>query len=609
MFKVRYIILVLFLCLFSIGVSISFGDCSDKVSWVRVYISYPEEAKYIISEGLDICSGRAGEYIDVLATPEQVEMLSGKGYTIDILMEDIYDSANYDTRGYDGYHNYLELTADLTQLENDYPVICKLYDFGQGWAELGQIWGVKISDNVEQTEDEPRLMVVGVHHAREPMTTEVVLNDCIQLCDNYVKDPDIYNAINELEIWLIPVMNVDGWIYDDVENHRRWWRKNARDNDNDDEHFGYYDGVDLNRNYSYMWGYDDYGSSPYPEDTTYRGPEPNSEPETQIIVGLADDYEFNVALSYHTYGEYILIPWGYIDDYPDGEDYDTFMEIADGMNEVIYDYQGRYYEVGNPYDTVGYPTNGDFDDYMYGEKGVFGLTFELNTWGQGGFYPPDSYIPETTEMHWLVLKWLLNWMVDKYITDINVLYFKGIAYDGGVKLTWDAESTDEDILGFNIYREEVLNKSGEMRHSRLDSFIKVNDGLITGERPYTYVDRDIVEGEEYRYRLEVVTGERGYDRGEVVVDTGRQTPISLEMVYPNPCIDELSIGLMAGEGTEIEMRVYDISGRKVDAGLIESVNEGYNILKMDVGELANGAYMLVIDSDIGKLTSRFCVVR
>jgi hypothetical protein len=59
--------------------------------------------------------------------------------------------------------------------------------------------------------------------------------------------------------------------------------KNLRDNDNNGVFDPQLDGVDLNRNYGYNWGYDDEGSSGYEGSDNYRGPSPFSEPETKAI--------------------------------------------------------------------------------------------------------------------------------------------------------------------------------------------------------------------------------------------------------------------------------------------------------------------------------------
>ena len=88
----------------------------------------------------------------------------------------------------------------------------------------------------------------------------------------YGNDTLITELVDELEIFVIPVVNPDGYVY--TWGPQRLWRKNRRDNGN-----GTF-GVDLNRNWGYEWG--GVGSSGDPGSGTYRGTAPFSEPETQV---------------------------------------------------------------------------------------------------------------------------------------------------------------------------------------------------------------------------------------------------------------------------------------------------------------------------------------
>jgi hypothetical protein len=184
------------------------------------------------------------------------------------------------------------------------------------------------------------------------------------------------------------MLNPDGHVY--VQNNHTgdwwtWWRKNRRDNG--DGTFG----VDPNRNYSYMWGYDDAGSSPDPSSPVYRGPAPFSEPETQAMRDFCASRSFTLALSYHSYGELILFPWGYAPIYTD--DHEMFFTLADSLK------RGNDYIPGNTAMGAIYPTNGDSDDWAYGEtvekNRFYCLTIELNSYEEGGFGPPDTMIQPT----------------------------------------------------------------------------------------------------------------------------------------------------------------------------------------------------------------------
>ena len=71
--------------------------------------------------------------------------------------------------------------------------------------------------------------------------------------------------------------------------------------------------MDLNRNYGYMWGTDDDGSSPSPDSEVYRGPSAFSEPETRAVRDLFQGRDFRAVVSFHSYSQTILYPWGFAD--------------------------------------------------------------------------------------------------------------------------------------------------------------------------------------------------------------------------------------------------------------------------------------------------------
>ena len=87
--------------------------------------------------------------------------------------------------------------------------------------------------------------------------------------DNYGSERELTRIVDTTDLWFIPVVNVDGYDYTFTEGNRLW-RKNLRDNDGDGQITGQ-DGVDLNRNFPYKWGYDNEGSSAQPTNETYRG--------------------------------------------------------------------------------------------------------------------------------------------------------------------------------------------------------------------------------------------------------------------------------------------------------------------------------------------------
>ena len=71
------------------------------------------------------------------------------------------------------------------------------------------------------------------------------------------------------------------------------------------------DGVDLNRNFTYKWGYDNEGSSPDPSDETYRGTGPASEPETRALDAFEKRIGFEYGINYHSAAELLLYGVGW----------------------------------------------------------------------------------------------------------------------------------------------------------------------------------------------------------------------------------------------------------------------------------------------------------
>jgi len=302
------------------------------------------------------------------------------------------------------YHTLAETMAELSSYAAAHASIARLDTIGTT-VEGRPIVAMKISDHAALDEGEPGVLVVGCHHARELMSVELPLYLMRRLLDGYGVDPVLTALVDTREIWIVPLLNADGHLY--VQGHSggqssSWWRKNRRDNGDGTV------GVDLNRNYGYNWGYDNFGSSPLPASETYRGPGPFSEPEVDAVRALAAARAFTLSISFHAYGELLLFPWGYAR--LDTPDHAVYRALGDSVSLQ------NGYASGNPNSNTIYLTNGDMDDWVYGDTTtkppLFGFTFELNTLAEGGFYPNDNLIPATCAKNWGPLLTLLRFADD-----------------------------------------------------------------------------------------------------------------------------------------------------------------------------------------------------
>jgi hypothetical protein len=568
---------------------------AQNPTWARVYYdSAAAMERDVLASGMDVCSGGEG-YVDVIAPADELAGLQELGYRIEIIAEDA--GANIAALPPDMglYHTYQETVDELKQREAKYPDICKLYDVGDTW-ENREMWLLKVSDNPAQSEAEPRLFVVGCHHAREIMTVEIPLRFIKVLLEGYATNPDIKYYVDNYEIYIMPMANPDGHVY--VENHSSgpssyWWRKNRRDNGG-----GVY-GVDTNRNYSYKWGYDNVGSSPNPSSWNYRGPAPFSEPETTAVRNLMKDVDFMFALDYHSYGEYILIPYSYdtLEKAPNPER-NYFLEIGNGMNAKL----GSRYLVGTPLETIRYAVNGGSTDYHYGEttekNKIYGWCFEVNTRAEGGFAPPETLIEPTCKEHEGVFLWFLDYM--KRFVGIELASFDGHGRDGRAVLTW-ATNSEYNHAGFNLYREAA--DAGR---------VKVNDALIVGESPYRYVDASVEKGNSYEYYLEDVDlSGKGTLHGPVRVDTGAgvKTSFALAQNRPNPARTATTFAFSVPAACDATLTVYDLAGRKVATPFAGTAKAGANELAVDVSTLAPGVYTYRLEAGGEAAAKRMVVTR
>ncbi|MCK9398601.1 MAG: immune inhibitor A [Bacteroidales bacterium] len=282
-----------------------------------------------------------------------------------------------------GFLSIDQAMAHLDNMATLYPyLISPRYALDYPTHNDQELYWVRLSDNPTTNEDEPEVLYTGMHHAREPIGMQLLVYYMYYLLENYDTDPDVRYIVDNFELYFVPIINMDGYAYN-IQNEPSgggMWRKNRRQNDD-----GSY-GVDLNRNYGYMWGYDDNGSSPYPWDDTYRGPSAFSEPEIMNIRDFCNEHEFMIALNYHSYQNELLYPWGYITDpCPDDAIFNAFGEILTYENA---------YEYG-PASTTIYLTNGSSDDWMYGEQTskalIYSYTPEVGD-GSAGFWPPVPQI-------------------------------------------------------------------------------------------------------------------------------------------------------------------------------------------------------------------------
>ncbi|MEQ9716324.1 MAG: M14 family metallopeptidase [Candidatus Asgardarchaeum sp.] len=309
------------------------------------------------------------------------------------------------------YFNYTEIVDFLRTLKENYSDLVELFSIGKSY-ENRSIWALRLTNrDYDESVNKTTVILIGGHHGREYISIMVPLYVAYQLLANYNVDENVTRLLDYMEIYIIPVLNPDGYM--EALYHNPWHRKNTRpidedgdglydedcpedingdgiigliynnetgmwevegfDNDNDSKiNEDWVGGVDLNRNYNFSWGYE-WGASSNPSDPTYHGPYPFSEPETQafrdFIIHEIIEKEKNVtfAISYHSGIEAILYPWGYTGQTP--PDNDTFISLG----KIIERYTGYPLIQANQL----YPVSGEWGDWLYGLFGIISFTVEV----------------------------------------------------------------------------------------------------------------------------------------------------------------------------------------------------------------------------------------
>ncbi|PYP15839.1 MAG: peptidase M14 [Gemmatimonadetes bacterium] len=284
----------------------------------------------------------------------------------------------------------------------------------------------------------PAVCFIGGVHGREWGGPDILIYFAVRLLRAYrdregfrlgkkrVSPALVRRLVETMDIVVLPQVNPDGRAFS-MDRHP-FWRKNRRPAPRGQGFRSI--GVDLNRNFPFLWRFDRHFAQGTVESThkpgdyeTYVGPRPASEPETRNVMWLLDRFpNIRYYVDLHSYGETILHSWGSDDDqskdprmnfrnttydgkrgrilddvyseYIPATDKNDAVQMGRHMAAAIRLVRGREYEVKQ---SVGlYPTAGASDDYAYSrhwvdpKKGrLIAFTIE---WGRSHastpFHPP-----------------------------------------------------------------------------------------------------------------------------------------------------------------------------------------------------------------------------
>lgn len=275
------------------------------------------------------------------------------------------------------------LQEEILRTAQDNPGLTKVVSIGKT-VQGKDILALKVTKNAKKTKDgdKPSVLYMSNQHAREWITPEMTRRLMHHTLDNYGKDARITKLVDSTELWFLISANPDGYDYTHAPDGRRLWRKNMRDN-NGDGKITAVDGVDLNRNFAYKWGYDNEGSSPNPSSETYRGTSAASEPETVALDRFEKRIGFAYAVNYHSAAELLLygVGWQVATPTPDDVAYKALAGTPE--HSAV---PGYYPQVSSEL----YTTNGEADGHAGNVNGVMMFTPEMTTCQTASDSVPDD---------------------------------------------------------------------------------------------------------------------------------------------------------------------------------------------------------------------------
>ncbi|KOY58594.1 M14 family metallopeptidase [Streptomyces sp. XY332] len=374
------------------------ADAAPGADEVRVYDAdvTKEQIPLLLAAGQDAheLTERAPETgtakVELFLTGAQARELAGRG--VKLAEHEVPAGAARSRAAGDGvfrpYSGKGGLQEEILGTAQANPGLAKVVSIGKT-VQGKDILALKVTKNARTTKDgdKPSVLYMSNQHAREWITPEMTRRLMHHTLDNYGKDQRITRLVDSTELWFLLSANPDGYDYTHSADGNRLWRKNLHDN-NGDGKITTGDGVDLNRNFAYKWGYDNEGSSPNQSSETYRGTKASSEPETVALDRFEKRIGFKYAINYHSAAELLLygVGWQVATPTPDDVAYKALAGTPE--NPAV---PGYYPQVSSEL----YTTNGEADGHASNVNGIMMFTPEMTTCQTASASDPnDRWKPE-----------------------------------------------------------------------------------------------------------------------------------------------------------------------------------------------------------------------
>jgi carboxypeptidase D len=257
---------------------------------------------------------------------------------------------------------YAEYVTDLQAVAAAHPTICRLVSLGNS-VQGRAMWIMKITSNVDVEGAKPEFKFTSSIHGDEDTGMELSRRMIHYLAENYGTDTRVTNLVNNVEIWILPLHNPDGYV-----NVSRY---NAN-------------GYDLNRVF----------------------PDPNVDPtdtpvgrplEDQNIMNFGYAHNFILSANYHGGALVANYPWD-VQSYPRAPDDVLAHNISLAYSATnLPMWNSPYFTQGVTEGADWYVVNGGMQDWCYYWRNELDITIEVSTTKKPVFTLMDTFWNENRE--------------------------------------------------------------------------------------------------------------------------------------------------------------------------------------------------------------------
>jgi hypothetical protein len=538
--------LFFFIAMYALSLhSFAFGEHS--------YASLSSDAKgvkLLLSKGYDVVResmiSSEGVYtFEVYATVEQLGQLKEMGFEPVVLQ----DSRSKEEKQ-KGYRTNDRIGFEFDSLQTAYPSIVKRIQIGTS-VQGRPIWAVKISDNVNDDEDEPEFKYTSTMHGDEVVGMELCMELVYDIIEGYYAENDTMKYIvDETELFVLPLHNPDG-----MANVSRY---NAN-------------GYDLNRSFP---------ERIYNQENTVTG----KQPEVAAMINWNNSRHFVLSANFHGGAVVVNYPWDAdpvlsSGSYAASPDDAHFIFISRGYADR--NHTMTSFDNGITNGLEWYEALGGMQDWNYHYYGDMETTIEL-TYTK---WPSYSTIPG----HWADNRESMFWYLMAVHRGIKgTVTSSATGFPLGAKIT--VEGIDKDFF--------CRGTTGEYY-----KILKPGTYTITAEAE-GFVPKTVT-GVEVRDSLATVVN-ISLDSCVGIADDGNSLPsaIKLEQNYPNPFNPVTNISFTLPNESEVNLSVYDSSGRQVKVLAKGTYSKGRHTVEFSADGINSGSYYYSLKDGTGKETAK-----